>query len=359
MSRHAETAFLGAVERYPDWRQEDRLTEVFACALHLLPELAGWFVQRAGGPAPMQHEVISVTTQNSLAGAGRPDMFVDYGGHRILSEHKIDATATAYQGFGYPDWKDVHSVLIARDVAPYRETTPFDAYLSWAEVADEVKRIGSERGGDAWRQLAVDPDQPSRLRCCEELLCFLERHNVGVVNETPIDDESVQHYRGFEAARLQLKRFFTLLWDDAEIQALMPGAIAPERMDRQWWFSLEVPWPYLSNLYPEECDAQIALQPDADWLEERNDEPVLYAGYWFSTPDGRLHERLTGVDTPTYRALRPGVRQIGQHGRKREQGKYADILYLSDILAYGTLPEQARYAAHWAADAIQEISRIS
>lgn len=357
MSRNAETAFLGAVERYPDWRREDRLTEVFACALRLLPELAAWFVQKAGGPIPMQHEKFNVTTQSSLAGGGRPDMFVDYRGHRVLSEHKIDATATAYQGVGYPGWKDVHSVLIARDVAPYRDTTHFDMYLSWAEVANEVKRIGSEHGGEPWRQLALHPDQPSRLRCLEELLCFLERQNVGVVDETPVDDESLKHYRGFEAVRLQLKQFFQLLWEDAEIQALSPGAIVPENRDRQWWFPLEVPWPYLSNLYPEECGAHVALQPCADWLEERNDEPILYAGYWFSTPDGRLHERLIGMDTPTFQALRPGARQIGQHGPK--QGKYADILYLSDIVAYGTLPKQVRHAANWAANAVQEISRIS
>ena len=177
-----------------------------------------------------------------------------------------------------------------------------------------------------------------------------------MVDETPIDDKSLEHYRRLQPVRLQLKQFFELLWEDAEIQALRPEAIRKEEWDTQWWFPLEVPWSYLSNLYPEECGAQIALQPGADWLEERNDEPVLYAGYWFSTPDGRLHEGLIDVDTPTFRALRPG-RQIGQHGPK--QGKYADILYLSDIVAYGTLPKQVRHAANWAANAIQEISRIS
>ena len=50
MSRNAETAFLGAVERYPDWRREDRLTEVFACALKLLPESPGGLFRRQVGP---------------------------------------------------------------------------------------------------------------------------------------------------------------------------------------------------------------------------------------------------------------------------------------------------------------------
>jgi hypothetical protein len=134
------------------------------------------------------------------------------------------------------------------------------------------------------------------------------------------------------------------------------GAPMAAAADRPHVTTQSMVWPYLATLDPE-CGAHIGLEPSADWLED-DDEPVLYAGFYFSTPDARLPDALTARDSPVYEALLEASAQVGLCDN-RKQGKCAATLYLSQVAANGgTLRAQADYATGWAVDAVQRISHI-
>jgi len=353
--RAAET-LLEAVERYPYGRREDRLTEVFACVLEAVRELVCWFVEEAGGPPVTPGDRLVVTTQGMLGGSGRPDMVIDYGPHRILSEHKIGAELTDFQRAAYADWR-CDSALVAPDAERYRAAGIFKRYITWLRVAQEVDRLGEEAAGPSWRRRALRPDSPGRLRCLAELLAFLECQDVGVSNMKPIDESAVRSYSELRATRAMFETFLTMVREDPRIQSLAPSILMPEKDKTQWWFSLDaVEWPYLTVLDPQ-GGAQIALEPTADWLAQES--PVLYAGFYFDTPDGRLPVPMSSQVSPLQDALRAANVQVGLRADGK-QGKCAATLYLSELAARGgTLREQAEYAAGWAVDAIEAIRRIN
>lgn len=356
MPRAAKT-LLEAVDRYPYGRREDRLTEVFACVLEAVHEFACWFIEEAGGPAVAPGERVAVTTQGMAGGSGRPDMIIDYGEHRILSEHKIGPDLTDFQRVAYADWRCDSDVLVAPDAESYRIARVFKRYITWLRVAQEVDRLGGEDAGSSWRRRALEPDSSGRLRCLAELLAFLECQDVGVSNMSPIKESAVRAYRELRATRSLFETFLAMVRDDPRIQALAPSVLIPQKDKTQWWFSLDaVEWPYLVTLDPT-CGAEIVLEPTADWLAD--DSPVLYAGFYFATPEGRLPAPFSHQDSPLQEALRAANVQIGLRADGK-QGKCAVTLYLSDLAAQGgTVREQAEYAAGWAVDAVEGIRGIS
>jgi len=240
LPRAADT-LLAALERYPEGRWEDRLTEVFASALAALPELAGWFVAKAGGPVPAQTTTFEVTTQLTWGGGGRPDMEILYNdshGRRccVLSEHKIRARLTSYQHLAYGDWERNALVLVApsSEIAQYKGD--FDKCLTWLDVALAMIRIGKRHEGADWRKAARDPDTPSRLRILLETFDFLRRQDVGISSLSPMDDHAIQTYGELRHTRSAMRNFLEIVHAHPRIQSLGPSPIWTERQDTQWWF---------------------------------------------------------------------------------------------------------------------------
>jgi hypothetical protein len=360
--RPAKT-LLEASDRYPYGRREDRLTEVFASALEALPELARRFIEATGAPPPSANETPGVTTQGMFGGSGRPDLVLDYADEagnprRILSEHKIDAELTAFQRLSYADWRPDAVVLVAPDAQAYRAAGGFDAYITWQRVAEEIDRLGSDRAHPRWRHVALDPESPGRLRCLEVLLSFLERQNVGVSSMSPMDEESVRAYGALRTTRSKFEMFIEMVRESPRLRELGASLLLPEEQKTQWWISLDAPvWPYLRSLDPA-AGAHIALEPSPDWLGH-DDQPVVYAGFYFSTPDGRLPSAFAARHSSLSEQLREASAEVGLRDN-RKQGKCAALLYLSEVaLRGGTLRDQAEYVAGWAADALVGISRIS
>jgi hypothetical protein len=364
--RLAAPTLLEAVERYPEGRREDRLTEVFACALAGLEELACWFVEQAGnhadipGPGPVPK--FSVESQVTGSGEGRPDMRIRYTDVNdqqrvVLSEHKIDADLTNYQRLGYQGWQRDTLVLVAplTGIESYRviENCSFDTFISWLDIAVELDRIGA-LAGPQWRKTALEPDQPSRQRVLAETLAFIERQHVGV-SLLPIDEQLISTYSRWRETHTAMHAFLEQVRQDPRIQALEPGTIKHDLGD-QWWFPLNVPWPYLVDRYDQQCGAVIALQPNSDWLDPPSADPMLYAGYWFV---GEPLNPTASAEHEIATALRATDAHVGLNPRNRKQGNCAATLLLTELLAEETtLTEQAHTAATWAAERIAAISRI-
>lgn len=278
---------------------------------------------------------------------------------RILSEHKIAADLTDYQKLAYLDWQPDALVLVApsADIATYSGLASFDKCISWLDIALAIDSIGTKHAGSDWRTTAVDPDAPSRLRMLLEVLAFIQRQGVGVSSLLPMDGREIEIYGSLRDTRETMRNFLEIVRVHPSVQALDPSPIAQQRGDTQWWFSLETTWPYLVDRHPVHW-AEIALQPEDEWLDDQLHEPLLYAGFAFDAPSGLIPAEMVARDAPVAVALQEADAHVGLH--PNGQVKCAATLYLKDALAMGgTLEEQAAQAAIWAATAIQKISQVA
>lgn len=208
------TTLLEAFDRYPFGRREDRVTEVFAAVLRLVPDLTSWFLEATHMPPAAGG--VKVETQNVRGGAGRPDMVLDYfdlenDSRRLLSEHKLSADPTSYQLDAYPEWSRDKLALVAP--AGYRGLPGFDSYLTWVQVAQAIDLLG-QRAGQKWRAAAVDPESPSWLHVLLELVILLERQNVGVDMPDAVELIDVLAFRRASAAREKLTTLLELVGQD-------------------------------------------------------------------------------------------------------------------------------------------------
>ncbi|MGB0093482.1 MAG: hypothetical protein WBP81_13265 [Solirubrobacteraceae bacterium] len=364
MTRPAAQTLLEAVERDRFARHEDRLTEVLACALWTLPDLARWFItDAAGASAPSPGGIPKIRTQGLLGGNGQPDMEITYrsvsGPACILSEQKVDADLSQYQRAGYPGWVRDKLVLVAPDTEKYRRAPQFDAHISWLRIAQEMHRIAARRGQSAWREKALLPEEPSVLRFLHEVLSFIERQDVGVSGMDPIDGKVIDAYRRLESVRGTLLTFLRMIRADERIRALEPTPIGSAKHETYWWFSLERPdWPFLRSL-DRDSVFEICLQPEVDFLDEEGTAPILSAGFSFFPENGAVPEVLIAPDSLVASALHGLGAKVGMRENRR-QGKCAVPLPLAHIAATGgTLVNQAHHAAGWAVDALLRMSRIS
>jgi len=338
-----------------------RLTEVLACVVQSLPQLASWFISEVGAPEAGVDSKIEVSTQATLGGSGRPDMVIDYhdrDGHprRILSEHKLDAELTVFQQKAYADRERDRSVLVAPGAHRYAGVEGFDTHITWLQIAQGIHRLGEAEAGSEWRTPAVKPTSTGQLRCLEELIAFLERHTPDVANMNPISHSTVSTYQHMGSSLAQLNTLFRMINEHPEIKRRNASDVIPEVTNTQWWFGLDYDWPYLLTVDPE-SGAHVALQPNADWLEDSPAQPVLYAGFYFATPDGRLPTDLAARESAPLTALSGINASVGFHNRR--QGKCVKPLLLTKLVAHGgTLREQADYAATWALAAISAIASI-
>ncbi len=361
----AAKSILEALDRFPHGRREDRLTEVFAHVLEAVPPLAEWLVGCVEGlPVPSGTPHPKAFTQGALAGSGRPDLRLEYrdragNGKVLLSEHKITADPTELQRGGYPGWKRDALILIAPDLARYRESAHFDRCLTWLDVADKVVKLGYDAAGERWRDIAREPQARVGLRCLHELLTLLEKEDVGVSNMQAIDETTVSAYYNMASTREVLETFLHLVRRDERFQDAGTSEVYAANARTHWWY--EVPnlsWPYLLDLDPEAC-AHVALEASATWLDEPAGEPVLYAGFYFGTPQLSLPEQLRRRESTVSTALRQINATVGLQ-TNRKQGKCVKTLPLSVLAQRGdTLPRQAQEAASWTLEALQQMALIA
>lgn len=364
----AET-ILDALDRVPHVRREDRLTEVFAYVLRTVPELACWLVLRVGTiPAP-RTKTITVCTQGSLSGSGRPDLLLEYVAAdgrqvRLLSELKITAGLTSYQETGYAGWDKDAVVLIAPHDAKFGDAMSlFDGVVTWLEVAAKVDQLGSSLAEGRWRTAALNPAAPSCLRCLAELVTLLEREEVGVSSMSVIDEPTVEVYSKMAHAQSSLETFVRMINTNLRLEELVPDStvVREGRGSRgpgpNWFFVFDVAWPFLTAIDPE-AGAHVALESSGAWLEQGIDGPVMYAGFYFATPEGRLPEELRDPESAVSQApSRAGALVVLEPHRK--QAKCIKVLPLAEIAKRaGTITEQAEWAAAWAAQTVEQLVTI-
>ena len=128
----------------------------------------------------------------------------------VWSEHK---TSTGFHGdqlLGYPEAAGSSNPWVA--LVPTSRPVPPQANwrrVTWSEVAQRASEIAQASAGVAdWRRRAHHPDVPARLRVFDEFLTYLERSNVEVSVQTPIDDLTVMAYRNMRQARTQVEQLF-------------------------------------------------------------------------------------------------------------------------------------------------------
>lgn len=348
------------MERYPAWRAEDRLTEVFACALASLDELARWFVRTADAPAPASTTKFLIKTQLTRPGTtGRPDMAIEYDDETsrrkrlLLSEHKIDAELTELQTPQYADWADVHVVLVAplKDIDRYG----FDSSISWLDVGREMHRIGTEAAKDAaWRDIALAPDSPGRLRVLEETLDFIERQHVGVLLR-PMTQDMIDTYERWPATSETVNALLQTIRDQLE-KKYEPSPLKASP-PASWWFSVEKHWPYLDQFATKW--AEVVIDATDEWLAEDSiGKPSLHAGFGFLVPIGEIPKSMITPHGAIAAQLAAANASVGHNPTNRRHIICAGTLYL-DELRQDTLAEQADAAVEWVEATIEAISRIT
>ncbi len=104
--------------------------------------------------------------------------------------------------------------------------------------------------------------------------------------------------------------------------------------------------------------SQLSVQAGAEWLEASNDEPVLFAGFYFATPDRFLPKSVTDPTSPIALAAQRGELTIGLQSN-RKQGYCVRTQSLRHLATTSqTLSDQAQNAAEWAALAVTQIAAI-
>jgi hypothetical protein len=349
------------MERYPGWRAEDRLTEVFACALAGVDELALWFVGKAGAAPPGPAPKFVIKTQVTRTGCGgRPDMAISYHDALdseclILSEHKIDAVRTDFQIDQYADWDADKVVLVAplSDIDAYG----FDNPISWLDVGLAMNKIGTDSSSAVWRDIALKPDSPSRLRVLEETLAFIERQRVGVLLR-PMTKDAIDNYELWPDTSKTMRTLLGTIRE--QLRAYKPNSpVKAWKENTQWSFGVGASWPYLNQL-PFEQWAEVAIAPTDGWLDDgARGKAVLHAGFGFLVPNGQVPESMVAPGGIAVQlAAAPLAARVGHNPENRRHIVCAGLLYL-DELDGETLAEQADTAAKWAEETIGAISRIS
>lgn len=351
------------MERYPAWRAEDRLTEVFACALASLDELAEWFVGKADAPAPGPTPNFFIETQVTRRGAsGRPDMAIHYDGehrsHLVLSEHKINAERTDSQIGQYGDWNADRVVLVAplSDI----DAWGFDNPISWLDVGCAMNEIGKASSSAAWRDIALKPDSLSRLRVLEETLAFIERQRVGVLLR-PMTKDAIDNYERWPESSKTMQTLLELIRD--QLRTYKPNTVVkPWKQNTCWSFGVDASWPYLDQLAPREQQwAEVVIDATDDWLDDgAKGKPLLRAGFGFLLSTGEVPESMVAPDGAVAVQLEaaPLAARVGHNPENRGHIVCAGLLYLAELDGE-TLAQQADTATKWVEETIAAISRIS
>jgi len=198
----ARSLLLDAAGSYA-LNSEDRLTELLAVALSCNELFAVALAERAGlvlrGP-------VRVTTQLQLASGrhARPDMQLagrgpDGAPGWLWVENKIFALLTDAQARGYPAELSAHRSVKQRGLilisADARGRPPgWNGALTWQQVALLADRVGRDRLGERWREVALEPEAQARWRILAELLSYLEHHELAMTEPlTPQDAELFRH----------------------------------------------------------------------------------------------------------------------------------------------------------------------
>jgi hypothetical protein len=114
---------------------------------------------------------------------------------RVLSEHKTHTKFSDRQR-AYPE-KHAGWIGLVRQSDEVPETYK---KVSWADVARAGDRIAREESIDGrpvglgWRQRALEPEVPGRLRVLHELLSYIERSDVEVAASNRIEPLDVIAY---------------------------------------------------------------------------------------------------------------------------------------------------------------------
>jgi hypothetical protein len=363
MPRPAAKSLVEAIGRDPLGRTEDRLTELLACCVEALPELARWFIDQSGGPRLADGGTATAMTQGGLTGLGRPDMSIHYraesGASVILySEQKIDAEFTDAQNRGYPGFRDRGEklILVAPDEGRYRNAAQFDKHVSWSEVALRLTRLAeAEAVPDTdWRSMAVALRGSAALRFLYEAFVFIcESGHVAMTH--PLDPTMIQEYGRLATTRETMRDLLDLIRQDPQIQPLAPNTMASEQQRVHWYFTLEANCPLFDALGID-CSFEVCLQPQLDFYAEGGDIPTLSAGFSCYPSDRQLPSLLEDNVVAT------GLRDIGVQAAMRSansQCKCIVLRPLSEIADSGkTLRDQAAAAAAWAATKIAAISNL-
>lgn len=363
MPRPAAKSLVEAIGRDPLGRTEDRLTELLACCVEALPELARWFIDESGGPRLAEGESATAMTQGGLIGLGRPDMSIHYQAESgasvtLYSEQKIDANFTDAQKRGYPGFRanGEKIILVAPDEDRYRRAIQFDKHVSWSEIALQLTRLAESEAEPVadWRSMAVALRGSAALRFLYEALVFIWE-TARVPRTRQLDAAMVEEYGRLASTRETMRDLLDLIREDRKIQPLAATAIGSEQKNVHWYFTLEANCPLFDALGID-CGFEVGIQPQLDFFAEGGDVPTLSTGFACYPPDRRLPSLLEDD------AVAADLRDIGAQAAMRSansQCKCIVLRPLSEVALSGeTLQDQAAAAAAWAAAKIAAISNI-
>lgn len=348
---------------------EDRLTEIMAAVLQHDPQLATWFCGRAEVSIPADGSY-DVSTQVWLNESLRPDLHItvrDRRGSpigRVFSEHKTRTKFSDAQRSEYRAVSGAPERWIA--VVPRASLVPAGyVKVSWSDVALQAERIAreellhGERAGRRWRQRALDPEVPSRLRVLHEFLSYLEGSAVDVTAHDRIEHLDVVAYRGSQRALETVEQLFRNAC--GLLPASLRGAneVDPRAEEDSWRLILEI----ASWADDDEVTwwAELLVSPMDNWREDGFGEPAFGAGLSFGSVRKQIQwpHALNPEHSDWARELRARGISVGQTD-DGSIGRCFRTLYLSEVMSRGTdLDEQARAVADWVQESVCEIASLT
>lgn len=339
--------------------REDRLTEIFATVVGVCDELATELFERAGLP---HDEAFEVQTQVHVPAVGRPDMVIRSLGRTgapvsvLWSEHKIEA------GFG-----DMQRERYAAEVASFPVPSRLQLIvaghtevsdhvdwigLTWQHVGEFADLVARRQAGPDWRRTAVEPDAPARLRLLFELVTYLEKERLAVVDALDMDD--------INAFARMAKTAFALdaLLERAAQHArpLNPEGTGGTDLRAPYfaaWQSFEIPQDsWLLRFVDHDAGVDLVVADGDYWAPEARGEPAFAAGY--AMKDTMLivlsgqQEWIAELDAAGF-SFRAWDGHLCIYR----------TLPMRDVASFGeTLDEQAHSLGRWARDAIDQLAGL-
>lgn len=383
-------SLLSAADRYPRrGAPENRLTEIFAEVLRTSPRLCAWLAQIAfpelTAPAAT---TATVSTQFQLAGGTqRPDIRVVLGdGHTFYVEDKIDAESTAAQVAGYSATHDAPVVVVARQ---QRADLPHFKQRTWADVAHEIRQIGTEsasRADSGWPAYAWTAQAPSEVRMLAELASYLERE-LQVTSQAALTTADLENLRAAQGTVSRWEGLFTLI--EAQL-AEHPGTrgdtlrmdadghpgplwrhrhlgseawsgwnllLRPDKHEDGWPVLLAL-WELSENAPPLEdrfVVATLLMAPAASWDPgDAEDGPAIGVGMTVAYTNGwpvglRENEDLRAT------AERAGFRL---HVTGGDRGRIFRTRRLAEFGEHLALEDQADEIGRWARETLEEFTTL-